>query len=487
MVVSGAARTLRSRPFGLTPVLALGALALSACAIGPNYRRPELPAPEAFRDHPGEAESIADLPWFEIFRDEALATLVRESLANNRDLATAVARVEQSRYFAGVARGPLFPQAGYEGDASRGDQELLGGVAPGDRTNNSFLATLNFAWEIDIWGRIRRSSEAARAELYASEAFRRGVVLSLISGVAQAYFELLELDLELEIAHNSVQSYQETLDLFSRQFRGGVTSKLDPLRAEAALAQAAAGIPELERRIVAKENQISVLVGRPAGSIPRGQTMLAQTTPPEVPVGVPSQLLERRPDLLEAEQILVAANARVGEALANYFPRIGLTALYGSVSDDLDDLLDSGTGLWSIAARAAGPIFTAGQTTYFWKAAQANRDAARSAYESTALNALREVSDALTARIKAAESRVEQERAVTALRESLGIAKTRYLGGLSTYIEVLDAQQELYPAEFALAQIERDQLVAVVALYRALGGGWNESKEMPSVPLPIAP
>jgi multidrug efflux system outer membrane protein len=266
----------RPRPFAL--VLAL---ALSACAVGPNYHRPDLSAPEAFRDHAAEAESIADLPWFEIFRDEALATLVRESLANNRDLAIAIARVEQSRYLAGVARGPLFPQAGYEGDAARGDRTFLGGVAPGDRTNNSFLATLNFAWEIDLWGRIRRSSEAARAELYASDAFRRGVVLSLISGVAQAYFELLELDLELEIARSSVQSYQETLDLFSRQHRGGVSSKLDPLRAEAALAQAAAGIPELERRIVAKENQISVLIGRPAGSIARGETMLAQSTPPK--------------------------------------------------------------------------------------------------------------------------------------------------------------------------------------------------------------
>ena len=487
MTVRPAARVPRPRPFRLASLLALGALALSACAIGPNYHRPELPAPETYRDRPSETESIADLPWWEIFHDEALAALVRESLANNRDLAIAAARVEQTRYFAGVARGPLFPQAGYEGDAARGDQAFLGSVAPGDRTGNSFLATLNFAWEIDLWGRIRRSSEASRAELYASEAFRRGVVLSLISGVAQAYFELLELDLELEIAHNSVQSYQETLDLFSRQFRGGVTSKLDPLRAEAALAQAAAGIPELERLIVAKENELSVLVGRPAGPIARGEAMLAQSTPPDVPAGVPSQLLERRPDLVESEETLVAANARVGETLANFFPRIGLSALYGSVSTDFSDLFDSGTGLWSIAARAAGPLFTAGQTTYTWKAAQANRDAAQSAYDGAVLNALSEVSNALTARAKFAEERVEQERAVSALRESLDIAKTRYLGGLSTYIEVLDAQQQLYPAEFSLAQIERDQLIAVVAIYRALGGGWKEDTEMPSVPLPFVP
>jgi multidrug efflux system outer membrane protein len=455
--------------------------------VGPDYRRPELPTAESFRERPEETSSIADVPWWEVFRDETLVALIRESLENNRDLALATANVETARYLAAVQRGELFPQVGYEADAARGDQSFLGAVSPGLETDDAFLTALNLAWEIDVWGRIRRASEAARAEMLASEAFRRGVVLSLVSAVAQAYFELRELDLELEIALESVASFQETRDLFERQFQGGVVSKLDALRAEAALAQAAATVPDLERRIVAKENEISVLVGRPAGSIPRGEPLELQTGPPEVPAGVPSLLLERRPDLVEAEQALVASNAREGAAFAEYFPRIGLTAFAGSVSDELSDLLGAGNGAWSVGGSALGPIFTAGRTTYAWRAAQSASDATRAAYEGAVLNALREVSDALTAREKLAIVRSEQQRAVAALRESVEISRTRYLGGLATYIEVLDAQQQLYPAEFDLAQTERDQLLAVVEIYRTLGGGWQLHEAPPEVPLPIAP
>ena len=459
----------------------------SACALGPDYTRPELPAPETFREQPAQMESIADLPWFEVFRDDALGGYVREALENNRDLQLAAARVEQARYLAAVARSPLFPQLGYDAGTARGDQALLGSPAPGTSLENSSLLAANLFWEIDVWGRIRRSAEAARAELFATEAVRRGVVLSLVSAVAQSYYELLELDLEREIAQSSVQAYQETYHLFQRQFEGGVTSKLDPLRADAALAQAEASLRFVELAIVAKENELSVLLGRPAGGLARGAGLTAQTLPPEVPSGIPSQLLERRPDLLEAEQTLVAANARIGVAFTGYFPRIGLSALGGSASADLSDLLDSGTGLWSLAASAAGPIFTAGQTTYDWRAAQAASDASHAAYEGTVLNSLREVSDALTAREKLALVRVQQERAVAALRESVKMATTRYVSGLSSYFEVLDAQQELYPAEFALARTRRDEQLAVVALYRALGGGWNADVPEPEIPLPLAP
>ncbi len=459
----------------------------SACALGPDYTRPELPAPEAFREQPAQMESLADLPWFEVFRDDALGAHLREALENNRDLQVAAARVQQARYLAAVARSPLFPQLGYDAVTARGDQALLGNPAPGATLENSSLLAANLFWEIDVWGRIRRSAEAARAELFATEAVRRGVVLSLVAAVAQSYYELLELDLEREIAQSSVQAYQGTYDLFQRQFEGGVTSKLGPLRAEAALAQAEASIPLLESAIVAKENELSVLLGRPAGALTRGAALTAQTLPPEVPSGIPSQLLERRPDLLEAEQTLVAANARIGVAFTGYFPRIGLSALGGSASTDLSALLDAGTGLWSMAAAAAGRIFTAGQTTYAWRAAQAASDASRAAYEGSVLNALREVSDALTAREKLALARVQQERAVASLRESVKMATTRYVSGLSSYFEVLNAQQDLYPAEFALARTRRDEQVAVVALYRALGGGWNLHVPEPEIPLPIAP
>jgi multidrug efflux system outer membrane protein len=463
------------------------AIALSACAIGPNYRRPELPAPPTFRDQPELQESIADLPWWEVFQDAALGELIREALENNRDLLASAARVEAARGLAAVQRGELFPSVGYQGSLSRGNDTVYGAPSPGTGTHTDYLAVLDIAWEIDIWGRIRRASEAARAEMLAEEAFRRGVVLSLVAGVAQAYFELRELDLELEIANRTVESFQETLRIFDRQFQGGVASRLDPLRAEAALAQAAASVPDIERRIVAKENELSVLAGRPAGSIERGVALTEQAAPPAIPAGVPSQLLERRPDLLEAEQNVVAANARIGESLANFFPRIGLTTFYGSASDELTDKLASGTGIWAAVASAAGPIFTFGRTWYLWRASQAGTESAVHAYEQTVLTALQEVSDALVAREKLAGVRIEQERAVRALSESVRIARVRYVGGLSTYIEVLDAQQQLFPAENALAQTTRDELLALVELYRALGGGWSQAPPAPSVPQPFAP
>jgi multidrug efflux system outer membrane protein len=467
--------------------IALAAVVLG-CAVGPDYRRPELPAPPAFREQPEATASIADLPWWEVFQDTALVGLIRESLASNRDLQLAAANVEVARYLAAVQRGELFPQLGYEADATRGKDTFLGSPgSTGRGTEDDFLAVANLFWEIDVWGRIRRATEAARADLLATEAFRRGVVLSLVSGVAQAWFELIELDRELEIARESVASFSETRDLFQRQFLGGVVSKLDSLRAEAALAQAAARVRDLERQIVAKENELSVLVGRPAGAIPRGGMLAQQLVPPEVPAGVPSLLLERRPDLIEAEQTLVASNARIGQALADYFPRIGLTAFAGSVSTELSDLLHSATDVWSVGGSALGPLFTFGQTTYTWKAAEAANDASRAAYEGAVLNSLREVSDALIAREKLVAVRAEREREVAALRESVEISQQRYLGGLATYLEVLDAQQQLYPAEFALAQTERDQLLAVVALYRALGGGWNAYDAEPELPLPIVP
>jgi multidrug efflux system outer membrane protein len=284
-----------------------------------------------------------------------------------------------------------------------------------------------------------------------------------------------------------VKSFEETLRLFSRQFQGGVVSNLDPLRAEAALARAAASVPDLERRIAVKENELSVLLGRSPGDMPRGNALTEQAVPPEIPAGVPSLLLARRPDLLEAEQRLVAANARVGEALASFFPKIGLTSVYGSSSEDLDDLLESGTRILTRIMSVAGPLFTFGRTWYFWRASQAETEAAGHDYEQTVLVALREVSDALVAREKLVRVRVEQERAVRALDQSLVTARKRYVGGLATYLEVLDAQQELFPAENALAQTRRDELLAVVAVYRALGGGWSEAGAEPEVPSPLRP
>ena len=462
-------------------------VALAGCAIGPNYRRPALPVPDAFRDHASDTASIADLPWFDVFRDDVLVALVHEALGANRDLAVAAARVEQSRDFAAVTRSQLFPQVGYDAQVARGKATTLGTASFVRETSNSVIGVINAAWDLDVWGRIRRSTESARAQMLADEAFRRGVVLSLVTDVAQAYFELRELDLELEIANDSVHAYDETHSLFLRQYQGGVVSRLDPLRAEGALAQAAARVPAIEQAIVAKENQLSILLGRPAGPIDRGAALVDQSLPPAVPAGLPSQLIERRPDLVEAEQTLVAANAQIGVALAGFLPRIGLTAFAGSASLELSTFLESGTGLWSALAEAVGPLLTFGQTWYVWEGAKAGADVARFAYEGAVLNALAEVSNALTAREKLATVRVEQERAVNALREAVQISQSRYVGGLSDYLEVLDALQQLYPTEFDLARTRRDELVAVVDLYRVLGGGWNSYPGPPSLPSPLRP
>jgi multidrug efflux system outer membrane protein len=459
------------------------------CAVGPNYRRPELPTTPSFRATPEEQASIADLPWWEVFKDDVLQGLIRESLANNRDLLTAIANVEQARDTAAVQRGELFPRGGYEADAARGKRSFLGNVATGPASvGSSYLAVLNVAWEIDVWGRIRRATEAARARMLASDAVRRGVVLSLVTGVAQAYLELRELDLALEISNRNVTSFQETYELFTRQYQGGVASLLDPLRGEAALAQVAATVPVTEERIVAKENELAVLVGRPPGPIPRGAALTDQTLPPEVPAGIPSQLLERRPDLIEAEENLVAANAEIGVTFANFFPRIGLTTAFrGGVSSDLSQILKSGAETWAIAGQAAGPIFTFGETWYTWEAAKAADQASVYQYQQSVLTALADVSDALTARQKISLQRDELAKQVKALSESVHIAKVRYVGGLSTYVEVLDAEQQLFPAEIALAEAERDQLLAVVQLYKALGGGWNQDGVPPSIPTPLRP
>ncbi len=466
------------------------AAALAGCAIGPNYERPPVASPESYRDEPVPAapESLADLPFWDVFRDDTLVALIHEALAENYDLRVIVARVETARSTAAIARSELFPQVGYDAAASRGKNSLLGAVSPnGGEVGNSFLVALNAAWELDVWGRIRRASEAARADLLATDAFRRAVVLSLVTSVAQAYFELRELDLELEIAKRSVVAFEKTRDLFDRQFKGGVASRLQVLRAEAALQQVAATVPAIEQQIVAKENQLSVLIGKPAGPIARGATLVEQPPPPDVPPGIPAQLLERRPDLLEAEQTLVATNARVGVAMADFLPRIGLTTLWGSVSPEVSDLLKNGTSLWSLLSSATGPILTFGQNWYGYEAAKSDWEAARARYEGQVLIALQDVSNALTARVKSTQVRDAQALQVAALSESVRLSTVRYVDGLSNYIEVLDAQQQLFPAELDLARAERDRLVAVVLLYSSLGGGWSYDGAAPTVPSPLRP
>lgn len=476
--MSAPARTARRRS---AAVGLLAPLLWSACAVGPNYQRPDVALPEQFRSAAEPAadavgpRSFADVPWWEVFRDPALVGLIEEALTNSYDLRIVASRVEQARYGVGVTRADLLPQLGYEADAGRGrSADAAGGDGV---TANRFFGAFQMAWEIDVWGRIRRATEASLADLLAAEDVRRGVVLSLVTDVAQAYFELRELDLELEIARRTRDSFQETLDLFNRQLLGGVGNKLATSRAEAALASTAATIPEIERQIVVKENQISILLGRVPGPVDRGSSLLAQPVPPEVPAGVPAALLQLRPDILRAEQEIVAASALVGVSIADFLPRIGLTSMYGGQSTELENILEGPASVWSVGGTLLGPVFQGGRLYYSYKGSVAAWEETKLVWERTVLNALAEVSNALVAREKLVAANVELERQVAALRESVRLSRVRFDGGFASYYEVIEAQQQLFPAENALAQNRRNQLLATVALYRALGGGWRAEEE----------
>jgi multidrug efflux system outer membrane protein len=455
---------------GITFVLAL---LLTGCPVGPNYRRPDATPPSDFygQQQVPEAESLADLPWWEVFADPVLQRLVTEAVQSNYDLRIAISRVEQAEALVGVARSPFFPQIGYNGAASR--QRAL--IFPGqpNATYNLFAGTFNLAWEIDIWGRIRRATEAAQAEMLASEEFRRGVLLTLVSSVASAYFDLIELDRELEIAYDTTKSFSDTLQLFTRRYQGGVGSKLQTARAAGALYSAEASIPTLQAQIVATENRLDVLLGRNPGPIPRGALLVDQQTPPETPPGLPADLLERRPDVLQAEQNMRSANAQVGVAVGNFFPQIGLTSLYGGQTTQLKDIVKGSANIWNLVGTISGPIFTGGQLIEQYYAQVAAWEQTKLQWEQTLITAFSEVSTALVSQAKLAEVRAAQEKTVEAYQESVRLALLRYNQGLANYYEVLEAQQLLFPAENDLARAERDQLLVVVDLYRTLGGGWQ--------------
>jgi len=456
---------------------ALAALLLAGCAVGPNYKRPPITSPEVTRGQvgPTEAASLADLPWWQVFQDPVLQQLVAEAIRGNYDLQTAVFRVEQARQLVGVARADLLPQVEYRGAASR--QRSFQTTNLPNETFNLFLGSFNLAWELDIWGRIRRATESAQADYLSTEAFRRGVLLTLVSDVAKAYFELLGLDRELEIARLSTQTFQSTLDLFTRQYEGGVGTRLEVSRGAAAVEEAAVTIPDIERAIVAKENQLRILLGRNPGPIDRGAPLAEHPAAAEVPVGLPAQLLERRPDVLQAEHAVVAANADVGVAVGNFLPRVGLTSLYGGLNPEVENLVKGAGNVWAIAGTLTGPIFQGGRLLATYRASEAAWEETVREYEATAINAFAEVSNALVFQEKLKEIRVRQERKVRALQEAVDISLERYAAGQSTYFEVLEAQQQLFPAQLALTRTARDQLTVVVLLYRALGGGWNLETE----------
>ena len=447
-------------------------LLLSGCAVGPNYKRPPIAAPETVRGSTGPAEtaSLADRAWWEIFRDEALEGLIDQALKNGYDIRVAAARVEQARANAGIARSEFFPRVDYSAQWSRSRESQL--LAPGVGTISLHDVNLGASWEIDLWGRVRRSSEAALAQYFATEEARRGVLLSLISETATDYFQLRQIDLRIEIAKRTRSAFQETYDLFNRRLEAGMASALETASAEASLAGVAGQVPQLESQIVTLENAISLLLGRNPGPIARGAALTDQFLPPEVPAGLPSDLLRRRPDVREAEQRLIAANASVGVAMASFFPTISLTGAFGGVSPDVSDLFGPGK-TWSIAAGLTGPLFQGLRLKNQYDARIAQWEEARAQYEKTVTNAFAEASSALVAHQKLAEAEKEQARAVAAFRQAVTLSNQRYVSGFAGYLDVLQAEQNLFPAENALAQLRFNRLANFVQLYKALGGGWN--------------
>ena len=451
----------------------LCSLMLSACMTAPDYRRPELGVPGAFRSEipVSEAGSFADLPWWTVFNDPALQALIREALGNNNDLDVAIARIEQARARVGIARSEALPQVGYEGLVA-GDKVVIP-----ERDNLGSLsfgtvqALLNATWELDLWGRIRHATAAARADLLAQEHVRRGVILILVSDVAAGYFRLLELDRELAIAQESARVYKNTLDLFTARFDAGRDSRLPVERAQANYDSSTADIQDITREITQQENAISTLLGAFPKPIPRGRTLMEQSIP-ATPPGSTTALLQRRPDILEAEQNMVEANEEIGVAVADFFPRIGLSTFLGGEGVGLEDA--SGLfGVWNLALSAAGPIYTGGRLQEQYYERQAFWDETVAQYKQKVLVAFQETSDALAAQQTLALRRTALQSQVRALQNSSELALMRYDAGRASYFEVLEAQQQLFPVEDELAQTELDQLIAVINLYKALGGGWQ--------------
>jgi multidrug efflux system outer membrane protein len=452
----------------------LAALSAGACTVGPDYERPQVAQPDAFRSQiaTAEANSLADLPWWEVFNDPALQALIGEALANNNDLAVAAARIEQARAQLGVSRSELYPQIGYGGEG--GVQETLVPLPGNIGTTNygSIGGFLNAAWELDIWGRVRRQNEAAQANLFAQEEVRRGIMLSLVSDVAAGYFRLLRLDRELAIAEESSATHKRTLDLFVLRFEGGRDSRLPSERARASYESSTGRIADLRQQIAQQENALSTLVGGYPRDIQRGMPLTQQILP-QTPVGLTTDLLRRRPDIRRAEQEMIRANAEVGVAVANFYPRIGLSTLAGVFGVDGDGNISGDFGVWNILGNLAGPIFTGGRLESAYDERRAFWDETIAQYRQTILVAFRETSDALVAQQRLAERRRALEAEVAARRAAVQLANLRYRDGRATYFEVIEAEQQLFPAEDALAEVQQAQLAETVNLYKALGGGWQ--------------
>ncbi len=458
-------------------LVALLCFYLAGCMVGPNYKRPAVQTPGTFRDlsnNPqlqAQTASYADLPWWQVFQDQQLQELVRTALKQNYDLQIATERINAARAAVAITRSRLFPQIG-------GNANFEGGKEYNFQSKYNFatLAT-DVAFQLDFFGQIRRATEAARAQLLATEDARQTVVLTLVSDVASDYFSLLELDLQLQITNQTIKTQQDSVKLTKLRVDHGVATKLDVLQAQQTLDTANATIPDLERQIAQEENAISILLGNYPQSITRGRPLIEQPLPPEVPPGLASSLLERRPDIREAEQDLIAANAEIGVAKAQFFPQISLTGSGGGAfgrSSAFSSLMSTQLGIWSYGAQISQPIFMGGALKGNLRLAESQHQQLLFAYQQGIQRAFGEVSDALIGYQKLHEVRLRQEDTVSDLKESVRLSDMRYQGGTTTYLEVLDGQRSLYSAELTLAQARGNEYQSLVQLYRSLGGGWQQ-------------
>jgi multidrug efflux system outer membrane protein len=455
-------------------VVAVATFALSACTVGPDYVRPAVDAPTAFRFEPGEVAATADTDWWRQFGDPVLDGLIAEALAANWNVKLAAANVEAAAGVVTQARAPMFPQVGYGAGAMRTRLSDAGRTTTDGFITNPvsvYQGAFTASWELDLWGRIRRQTEAAQASYLASDEARRGVILALVANVATGYIELRGLDEALAVARKTQKVYADSLQIFRYQFQYGEVSQMNVAQAESQYETASAQIPALIQQIAALENALSVLLGRNPGPIPRGRAVADLTAPP-VPAGLPSQLLERRPDILQAEQQLVTANAQIGAARAQYFPAISLSGTFGSASTDLSNLFKGPASSWNYAGSVVGPIFTAGLISGQVAQAEATRQAALLNYRQTIQSAFADVSTALSSRQMLLERLASQEKLVRSLQDYSRLARLQYEGGYAPYSTVLQAEQTLFPAELTLATLRAQAASSVAAIYKALGGGW---------------
>jgi multidrug efflux system outer membrane protein len=458
----------------LGTVLSYGALV--GCAVGPKYQRPTLQTPTTFRDtaadsqRQSQAASYADLPWWQVFQDPKLQELIRTALKQNYDLRLATERINAARAQVVVTRSSLFPQVAANGNFRGGKDNV-------SQSKFNFLTlTGDAAFQLDLFGRLRRATEAARAQLLATEDARQIVILTLVSDLASDYFTLLQLDLQLQITHETVKTQTDSVKLTNLRLDRGVATKLDVLQAQQVLDTANAQIPDLERQIAQEEDAISILLGDYPHDVGRGLPLVGQSLPPEVPPGLPSSIIERRPDIREAEQILIASNAQIGVAKAQFFPQIALTGSGGGSfgrSSAFSSLMSTQLGIWSYGAQVSQPIFTGGALRGNLRLAKSENEQALIAYRQTIQRAFGDVSDALIGYEKLHEVRLRQQDTVSDLEETVRISTLRYKGGTAAYLEVLDGQRSLYSAELTLASARGDEYRSLVQLYKVLGGGWQ--------------